>query len=163
MRIYIREPELSPRTPPQDELRPEVAQAVAVVSLLLERWYEPPAPGALHLSTLVQQLLSLIGWPDAAGTSQKVVAFETALAEASWTRVQQRDPDTQYNPASKAELQALAPQFPWGPYLEGASIADRDRFIVTTNTAFPKLAAVVASAPRRCETSAPTWACAARA
>ena len=94
-----------------------------------------------------EQLLSLVGWPDPAGTSQKVLAFETALAKASWTRVQQRDPDTQYNPASKADLQALAPQFPWQAYLEGASIADRDRFIVTTNTAFPKLAAVIASAP----------------
>ncbi|MEP6982408.1 MAG: M13 family metallopeptidase [Sphingomicrobium sp.] len=94
-----------------------------------------------------EQLLSLIGSADPAGTSQKVMAFETALAEASWTKVQQRDPDTQYNPASKAGLQALAPQFPWAAYLEGASIADRDRFIVTTNTAFPKLAAVVASTP----------------
>jgi putative endopeptidase len=94
-----------------------------------------------------QQLLSLIGWQDPAGTSQKVMAFETALAEASWTKVQQRDPDTQYNPASKAELQALAPQFPWAPYLEGAGIADRERFIVTTNTAFPRLAAIIASTP----------------
>jgi putative endopeptidase len=94
-----------------------------------------------------QQLLSLIGWADPAGTSQKVVAFESALAEATWTKVQQRDPDTQYNPASKAQLQALAPQFPWAAYLDGASIADRDRFIVTTNTAFPKLAAVVATTP----------------
>jgi putative endopeptidase len=94
-----------------------------------------------------QQLLSLIGWQDPASTSQKVMAFETAIAQASWTKVQLRDPDTQYNPASKAQLQALAPQFPWSAYLEGASIADRDRFIVTTNTAFPKIAAVIAATP----------------
>src|SRR5206468_5234061 len=50
-------------------------------------------------------------------------------------------------PASKTQLQALAPQFPWSAYLEGASIADRDRFIVTTNTAFPRIAALVASTP----------------
>ena len=105
------------------------------------------APQREAYRAYAEQLLSLVGWPDPAGTSQKVLAFETALAEASWTRVQQRDPDTQYNPASKADLQALAPQFPWQAYLEGASIADRDRFIVTTNTAFPKLAAVIASAP----------------
>ncbi|MFL6725608.1 MAG: M13 family metallopeptidase [Sphingomicrobium sp.] len=94
-----------------------------------------------------QQLLQLIGWPDPAVSSQRVLAFETALAEASWTKVQQRDPDTQYNPVSKAELQALAPQFPWGQFLEGASIGDRERFIATTNTAFPKLAAVLAATP----------------
>jgi ATP-dependent helicase Lhr and Lhr-like helicase len=60
LRIYVREHELTSRTPPQDELRPEVVQAIAVVSLLLERWYEPPVSGALHLSTLVQQVLSVI-------------------------------------------------------------------------------------------------------
>jgi putative endopeptidase len=48
---------------------------------------------------------------------------------------------------SKAELQALAPQFPWNAYLAGSSIGDRDRFIATTNTALPKIAAVFASAP----------------
>jgi len=105
------------------------------------------APQREAYRAYAEQMLALTGWQDPAATSQKVLAFETALAEASWTKVQQRDPDTQYNPASKAQLQALAPQFPWGPYLEGASIADRDRFIVTTNTAFPKIAALVASTP----------------
>jgi putative endopeptidase len=95
----------------------------------------------------IQQMLQLIGWADPAATSKSVLAFETALAEASWTKVQQRDPDTQYNPVSKADLQALAPQFPWTPFLEGASIGSRDRFIATTNTAFPKLASVTAAAP----------------
>ena len=94
-----------------------------------------------------QQLLALSGWADPAGTSQRVLALETALAEASSTKVQQRDPDTQYNPVSKAQLQALAPQYPWAAYLDGAGIGDRDRFIATTNTAFPRLAAVIASAP----------------
>ena len=75
------------------------------------------------------------------------MAFETALAEASWTKVQLRDPDTQYNPVTRAQLQALAPQFPWLAYLQGTGIANRDRFIATTNTAFPKLSAVVAATP----------------
>ena len=35
-------------------------ETVAVIELLLERWYEPPTTGRLHLSTLVQQLMSLI-------------------------------------------------------------------------------------------------------
>lgn len=60
LRIYVREPEIEARTPPQDQLRGELVQSVAMVRLLLARWYEPPISGALHLSTLVQQLLSLI-------------------------------------------------------------------------------------------------------
>lgn len=60
MRIYISEVELDTRSAPVDELRPALVQAIAMVRLLLGRWLEPPAQGGLHLSTLVQQTLSLI-------------------------------------------------------------------------------------------------------
>jgi ATP-dependent helicase Lhr and Lhr-like helicase len=39
----------------------DLIQAIAVIQLFLGKWYEPPASGALHYSTLVQQILSLIG------------------------------------------------------------------------------------------------------
>lgn len=60
LRCYISEREVSARTSPPDALRAELVQTVAMVNLLLERWYEPPATDELHLSTLIQQLLSLI-------------------------------------------------------------------------------------------------------
>lgn len=60
LRIYIQEPEITSSTPPHEQLRSDLVQAVAMVRLLAERWYEPPPEGALHLSTLVQQVLSLI-------------------------------------------------------------------------------------------------------
>jgi len=60
MRLYIQEPEITQSTAPQDALRPHLVQAIAMVELLMARWYEPPSAGALHLSTLVQQILSLI-------------------------------------------------------------------------------------------------------
>lgn len=60
IRIYIEEPELEPDSPPPDRLRAELVQAIAMVQLLMVKWCEPPNTGALHLSTLVQQLLSLI-------------------------------------------------------------------------------------------------------
>jgi len=37
-----------------------LVQAIAMVELLIARWYEPPHVGALHLSTLIQQVMSLI-------------------------------------------------------------------------------------------------------
>ena len=60
LRIYVGEAEITDDTPPPDALRAELVQSIASVRLLLDRWYEPPAAGDLHLSTLVQQLLSLI-------------------------------------------------------------------------------------------------------
>ena len=60
MRLYVQEPEVDDQTTPQDTLRPHLVQSIAMVQLLIARWYEPPRAGALHLSTLVQQLMSMI-------------------------------------------------------------------------------------------------------
>lgn len=42
-------------------LQAEFVQALAIIRLYLAHWYEPPLSGALHYSTLVQQVLALIG------------------------------------------------------------------------------------------------------
>ena len=60
LRIYVDEPEIRADTAMLDTLRLETFQTAAMVSLLLRGWIEPPVAGALHLSTLVQQTLSLI-------------------------------------------------------------------------------------------------------
>jgi ATP-dependent helicase Lhr and Lhr-like helicase len=60
LRIFIRENEIRAESPPQDRLRMHLVQTVAMVRLLAQRWYEPPDAGALHLSTLVQQVLSVL-------------------------------------------------------------------------------------------------------
>jgi len=44
-----------------DSLQQDLLQAVAVIQLFLAKWYEPPRVGALHYSTLIQQVLSLAG------------------------------------------------------------------------------------------------------
>lgn len=60
LRFFIGELELSQDVAPQDALRVELCQTVAMVRLLLDRWCEPPSVGALHLSTLLQQVLSMV-------------------------------------------------------------------------------------------------------
>lgn len=60
LRVYLREPVIRADTPPHGRLRMPLVQTVAMVRLLAQRWYEPPVTGALHLSTLVQQVLSLL-------------------------------------------------------------------------------------------------------
>ncbi|HEV3052837.1 MAG TPA: helicase-related protein, partial [Longimicrobium sp.] len=60
LRVFIREEEIGADSSPQDRLRMELVQTVAMVRLLARRWYEPPPAGALHLSTLVQQVLSVL-------------------------------------------------------------------------------------------------------
>jgi ATP-dependent Lhr-like helicase len=60
MRLYIKEQEITDRTPPQDQLRTELVQSIAMVELLINKWIEPPSLTRVHLSTLIHQLLSLI-------------------------------------------------------------------------------------------------------
>ncbi|WP_219516120.1 DEAD/DEAH box helicase [Nonomuraea ceibae] len=60
LRLYVSEPEATPAIHPADELRAQLVQSIATIELLLQRWYEPPSAEALHLSTLTQQILSLI-------------------------------------------------------------------------------------------------------
>lgn len=60
LRVFIQEPEVGPDTAPHFSIHEGLFQTTAMVELLLEGWFEPPPPTALHLSTLVQQLLSLI-------------------------------------------------------------------------------------------------------
>ena len=95
----------------------------------------------------VAQLLSLLGWKDPAASAAAVVKFETNIAEASWTKVEQRNLDKIYNPKSRAELKALAPAFPWDVYLEGAQLGALNRVIAVEVTAIPKIAALFASTP----------------
>ncbi|MFZ5668555.1 MAG: M13 family metallopeptidase [Pseudomonadota bacterium] len=93
------------------------------------------------------QMLTMIGWPRPAEAAKAVMAFETRLAEASWTRIERRDRDKTYNPMTLAELKAATPGFNWDRFLVGAELKGVDRFIVGPNTAFPKYAAIYSATP----------------
>ena len=53
----------------------------------------------------------------AAGEAKTVMAIETALAKASRSRVELRDPEKNYHPMAIAEVNALTPDWPWQSYL----------------------------------------------
>lgn len=60
MLVHVQEDEPTAQTGLVDRLFPELLQAVAMTELLLEKWCEPPDWNRLHLSTLVQQVLSVV-------------------------------------------------------------------------------------------------------
>jgi len=57
---YAIETECKADSPPSDLLREGLVQTIAQIRLLVRGWYEPPVISGLHLSTLIQQLLSLV-------------------------------------------------------------------------------------------------------
>ena len=60
MRIYIQENEISSLSSPLDCLRSELVESIALINLLIKGWYEKPTLARLHMSTFIQQILSLL-------------------------------------------------------------------------------------------------------
>lgn len=61
LRLFIPEDEITAKSHLLDRLRLETIQCIAMINLLLKKWYEPAPENQYHLSTLVQQTLSVIG------------------------------------------------------------------------------------------------------
>ena len=60
MRLCLLEEDLPVDAPLWNQLRPRLIQAIALTELMLEKWVEPPRNSSGDLSTLVQQVLSVI-------------------------------------------------------------------------------------------------------
>lgn len=69
LRQYAVETRLTSDSSFVDRLRLGLIRSVAMIDLLLEGWCEPPKPQALHLSTLVHQILSVIAQRGGAPTN----------------------------------------------------------------------------------------------
>ncbi|HET9837725.1 MAG TPA: M13 family metallopeptidase [Candidatus Angelobacter sp.] len=81
----------------------------------------------------VQRMLELIGdAPENAGKEARtIMQIETALAKASLTRVEQRDPHNLFHKMDLKQVKALAPSFDWDTYLKTGGIAGVNVFNVT--------------------------------
>ena len=73
---------------------------------------------------------SMIGSDDAAAEAEKVLAFETKMAEAFRSNVELRDVTANYNPMTKDELLAKYPDFNWNAYFGQMGIGDFDKVSV---------------------------------
>jgi ATP-dependent Lhr-like helicase len=61
LRIYVQETELNEDMDPLDALRTSTVQSIAMANLMLQNWNEPPGHERLHLSTLLHQIIAVIG------------------------------------------------------------------------------------------------------
>ena len=87
----------------------------------------------------VQKMLELLGEPSAQAQThaQTIMAIETALAKASLTRVQQRDPHNLFHKMTPAQLQSLTPSFRWSDYFAAAGVAGPGRELAVVNVSEP--------------------------
>ena len=95
----------------------------------------------------IANMLGQIGWPDPKAAADAMVALETRIAAASWSKAEQRDVDKTYNLMSVDALAAFAPGFDFKAFLAAADLGPVDHLVLQSNTAFPKVAAIFAETP----------------
>lgn len=90
LRCYNIENLLEDNAPLADRLHEGLVQSIAQIQLLVKNWFEPPRAQSLHLSTLIQQFLSLIAQygglhPDQAWSFFNCSGLFTLLSKTDFT------------------------------------------------------------------------------
>ncbi|HEV7721688.1 MAG TPA: M13-type metalloendopeptidase [Iamia sp.] len=73
-----------------------------------------------HLATVLRS----VDEPDPAGAAERVMALETALAEAHWSAVESRDAIKTHNKLDRTALEATTAGFDWSGWLDGLAAPD---------------------------------------
>ena len=97
--------------------------------------------------TYIEQVLTLANYADAAANADAIVAVERQIAEIHWPRDKSRNRDLTYNPKTRAELVAFAPEFPWEAGLAAFGAPAQDFFIVGQLDAVQALAKLFRATP----------------
>jgi len=97
----------------------------------------------------VAHMLELLGDPAARAKTeaQAIMRIETALAKASLTRVEQRNPYNLLHKMDRAKLQALTPSFDWSRYLKAIGLPALDEFNVTEPAFYKEVETQLHSTP----------------
>ena len=84
--LYVVEDAATEDSRPIDRLYPQLLRAIAMTELMLEHWCEPPDIGRWHLSTLIQQIMSVI--TEVGGASASTL-YERLIARGSFKNIDQ--------------------------------------------------------------------------
>lgn len=76
-----------------------------------------------------------------------ILKLETAMAEAHWSPVENRDLEKTYNKRTFAELRTMAPNIDWGRWFKGASMPQPDAVVVRQPSYLETLSTLVGTVP----------------
>ncbi|NJO13350.1 MAG: class I tRNA ligase family protein, partial [Gammaproteobacteria bacterium] len=94
----------------------------------------------------IAQLVQLAGLGDGPDSARRIMAFETRLAAAQWTRVQNRDAVATYNKHTLASANALTPGLDWQRFFHAAGI-DTPDLVITQPSYFTALGRALDEVP----------------
>jgi putative endopeptidase len=95
----------------------------------------------------IARLLTLAGQSGAAAQARRIVALETQIAERHWPIADRRDRSRTYNLKTRAEVRAIAPNFPWDASFEAAGLGGVQEVVIAEFTAMAPLANLFMSTP----------------
>ena len=102
------------------------------------------APQRERYQAYIAQMLQLAGWDKPQENAKAILALETRIAEAHWTRAESRNRDKTYNPLALADFATTSPGFPWAAFFTAAGVEGADRAVIRQDSAIPKIAAIFA-------------------
>lgn len=117
---------------------------------LPEREYYRRADGAENRAQYVAaiaRILTLAGQSNGDAKAQRIMAFETQIAEHHWPIADRRERERTYNLRTRAQVRALAPDFPWDARFEAAGLGDVQEVVVGELSAMAPLAALCLATP----------------
>jgi putative endopeptidase len=95
----------------------------------------------------IVNMLRLAGISTPEARAERIYDLEKKIAEAHWTKVEQRQVEKLNNPVMKGELATKMPGLDWAAYTKGAGIADQQRLVAFHPSALAGAAKLVQSEP----------------
>ncbi len=84
----------------------------------------------------VAKMLAMAGDSRGAVEAGHVLALETGLAKAQWTRVENRDPIKRYNKVALVKLPELAPGYDWKRYFVAANVDGKVTDVIVSQPSY---------------------------
>jgi putative endopeptidase len=98
--------------------------------------------------THIGKMLGMAGDAQADTDAAAILNLETSMAQAQWSRVENRDPIKTYNKTAIADLPTLMPGYDWQRYLRGSDITGKvDSVIINQPSYFSSLDKLMTATP----------------
>jgi endothelin-converting enzyme/putative endopeptidase len=95
----------------------------------------------------IVELERLAGISDPEARADRIIALETKIAKLHWTPEKSRDVVAAYNPMTRAQLRAFAPELQWDRALSKLGLGKVDKIVVGQKSAIQGEAKLFATAP----------------
>jgi putative endopeptidase len=114
-------------------------------------WDEKFAAKRTAYQAYIEKMLNLAKIEGAKEAAAEIVALETRLARAQWSKLDNRDPDKTYNKMTLEELGKLTPGFDWALYFDKIGARDVKEVVVGQPSYLTSMAEMLDGVP------AATW------